>query len=191
MAKVHRHCHPEAESFHIADIRFRRAVVAQPTMQFSNMSAYFAFRHYDIAAPVFFSCLRYFFNIRLTLAEAERLKPLETIVGRQIAGINDLRSWSKENATFQAAMASGRGPRAVCNAIYVLCNETSIDEGSAQAIMEQMVAAWERRCGDIIAAQSRAEHSPEALAYVEGLGSIMAGHKSWIARSRRYAGLDL
>lgn len=132
------------------------------------------------------SLMRFSMNLRVSPEELVSVQPIEQNVAKHLSVLNDILSWDKELLAAQTGHPEGS---ALCSAVQVLAQETSLTYAAAKRVLWVMCREWEYE-HDYLVEQRRSdgEHPPsENLSkYIEGLEYQVSGNELWSKTTFRY-----
>lgn len=138
-------------------------------------------RHHSLLSAL----MRFSMAIQLTPEELETMVPLERNCSKQISVVNDIYSWDKE---LLASLTGHEEGSALCSAVQVLSNETSMDIAASKRVLWSMVREWEFVHDQLVAERMASPNgcSGEVKRYMKGLEYQMSGNEIWSKTTLRY-----
>lgn len=125
-------------------------------------------------------------ELRLTLEEIDFMQPLEQNCARHLSVLNDIMSWDKEYLAHQTGHPEGS---AICSAVQVLFQETSLPHSSCKRVLWAMCREWELQHDALLEQLESSQWialSKSVKEYVKGLGYQISGNELWSRTTLRY-----
>ncbi|CEJ91140.1 hypothetical protein VHEMI06873 [[Torrubiella] hemipterigena] len=159
---------------------FMRAQTDKARLSIREMGEYLDYRERDVGKA---SILHGYPTFPEELAAVHRI---EQNCAKHLSVLNDIMSWEKEYAAYLTGHPEGS---AICSAVQVLANATSLPFGSCTRILWVMCREWEAEHNDLVA-KVQAE-TPNGLSerlklYIKGLEYQMSGNEHWSLATLRY-----
>ena len=130
--------------------------------------------------------MRFSMDLHLTEEEISSVHPIEQNCAKHLSVLNDILSWDKEYLAAQTGHPEGS---AICSAVQVLSDETSIPYSAAKRVLWVMCREWEFQ-HEVLVENRRQDKSlspTEALlTYIKGLEYQMSGNELWSKTTLRY-----
>ena len=114
------------------------------------------------------------------------MKTLEQNCSKQISVVNDVYSWEKE---VYASQTGHREGSALCSAVKVLANETSLNTHAAKRVLWSLIREWEQTHDELAAERvANPDGCSQAVKdYIKGLEYQMSGNELWSKTTLRYS----
>lgn len=129
---------------------------------------------------------RFTMKLHLSKEEIASVQPIEKNCARHLAVVNDIMSWEKELAASRTGHPEGA---AICSAVQVLADETSLPVSASKRILWMLCREWELQHEMLVAKrQADVENLPsgDLMLYIKGLEYQISGNELWSKTSRRY-----
>ena len=131
--------------------------------------------------------MRFSMGLQLSASELASLVPLEKNCAKQISVVNDIYSWEKE---VRAAQTGHQEGSALCSAVQVLANETSLGIEASKRVLWLMVREWELVHEELVVEMEQAGCSEAVRDYMKGLEYQMSGNEEWSRTNPRYINVE-
>lgn len=124
--------------------------------------------------------------LNLDREELATMKTFEQNCSKQISVVNDVFSWEKE---VYASQTGHREGSALCSAVKVLADETSLSTHAAKRVLWSLIREWEQTHDELAAER---EANPDGCSqtvkdYIKGLEYQMSGNELWSKTTLRYS----
>lgn len=118
--------------------------------------------------------------------ELAAMKTLEQNCSKQISVVNDVYSWEKE---VYASRTGHREGSALCSAVKVLADGTSLNIHAAKRVLWSLIREWEQTHDELAAERvSSPDGCSQAVKdYIKGLEYQMSGNELWSKTTLRYS----
>lgn len=132
------------------------------------------------------SLMRFSMGLHVTREELSAVVPIEQNCAKHLSVVNDILSWDKELAAAQTGHVEGS---AVCSAVQVLSDESSLPYSAAKRVLWVMCREWESQHAVLMDELRQSWGSPlseSLLTYIKGLEYQMSGNELWSKTTLRY-----
>lgn len=126
-------------------------------------------------------------GLNMTPKELGGMTLLERNCSKQISVVNDIYSYEKELRASQSGHPEGS---ALCNAVTILADGTSLSIAGSKRVLWAMTREWEDVHNELVAEKVAEECSQAAKDYMKGLEFQMSGNELWSKTTPRYHKLD-
>ncbi|KAK2053026.1 Aristolochene synthase in complex with 12,13 Difluorofarnesyl diphosphate [Colletotrichum caudatum] len=165
---------------------FMRAQTDKARLSVRGMGPYLIYREKDVGKALLCSLMRFSMGLRLTSQELASVQPIEQNVAKHLSVLNDILSWDKELLAAQTGHPEGS---ALCSAVQVLADETSLTYAAAKRVLWVMCREWEYEHEYLVERRSHDLKSPPSeglIQYIKGLEYQMSGNELWSKTTLRY-----
>ncbi|EFW98420.1 aristolochene synthase [Grosmannia clavigera kw1407] len=111
---------------------FMRAQTDKARLSIRGMGPYLVYREKDVGKALLCSLMRYSMGLYVTPEELASVQSIEQNAAKHLSVLNDIMSWDKEYAAAQTGHPEGS---ALCSAVQVLADETSITYDAAKRVL--------------------------------------------------------
>lgn len=125
-------------------------------------------------------------ELHLTPDELAAVHPVEQNCAKHLSVLNDIMSWEKE---YQAYLTGHPEGSAICSAVQVLSDETSLPYSACKRILWVMCREWELQHDFLVEKlQKEFNYKPggNVMQYVKGLEYQISGNEQWSVTTPRY-----
>jgi len=125
-------------------------------------------------------------GLHVTPDEIASVQPLEKNCAKHLSVLNDVMSWDKEYMQSQTGHPEGS---AICSAVQVLSDETSLPYESSKRVLWALCREWEHRHVFLVKERWRQDLlgvSENVALYIKGLEYQMGGNEVWSRTTLRY-----
>jgi aristolochene synthase len=126
-------------------------------------------------------------DLHLTQEELAGMTSLERNCSKQISMVNDIFSWEKE---LQASKTGHKEGSALCTAVKVLADETSLSIKASKRVLWSMAREWENLHDEMVAEKVAHNCTQATRDYMQGLQYQMSGNELWSRTTLRYNNLE-
>jgi len=168
---------------------FMRAQTDKARATMKELGQYLEYRERDVGKALLSALMRFAYNIHLTQEELDSVRVHEENCSKQISVVNDIYSFEKELIASKTGHVEGS---ALCSAVNILAEETSLAYESAKKCLWTMVREWEDRHDEIVEERCNASQgcTDDVKMYMKGLEYQMSGNEEWSRTTLRYIGVD-
>lgn len=128
-------------------------------------------------------------GLHVTPEELASVQPIEQNAAKHLSVLNDIMSWDKEYAAAQTGHPEGS---ALCSAVQVLADETSITYAAAKRVLWPLCREWEYEHDRLVNLRKQSSEFPPSenlLQYIRGLEYQISGNEQWSMTTPRYNSL--
>ena len=121
--------------------------------------------------------------------EIASVQPVEKNCAKHLAVLNDILSWDKEYLAYQTGHPEGS---AICSAVQVLSDETSLPFSASKRVLWHMCREWEIQHSYLVEKRETDTAFPPSAnltAYMKGLEYQISGNELWSKTTLRYNSL--
>lgn len=125
-------------------------------------------------------------DLHVTPDEIASVQNIEQNCAKHLSVLNDILSWDKEYRAYQTGHPEGS---AICSAVQVLADETSLSYASCKRVLWVMCREWEARHEYLVAKRQTDSALPfgeNLRLYVKGLEYQISGNELWSLTTLRY-----
>jgi aristolochene synthase len=154
-----------------------------------NLGQYLDYREKDVGKALLSALMCFTMALHLTHDEYNSVRASERNCAKQISIVNDICSWEKELQQSRTGHAEGS---ALCCAVQIMADETSLGIPSAKRLLWAMAREWSER-HDALVARREADPfgcSDAVKAYMKGLEYQMSGNEEWSLSTLRYINME-
>jgi aristolochene synthase len=130
--------------------------------------------------------MRFSMALNVTPEEIASVQAIEKNCAKHLSVLNDIMSWDKEYITYQTGHPEGS---AICSAVQVLSDETSLPYTACKRVLWVMCREWETQ-HDLLVANREADGnfppSDGLQMYIKGLEYQISGNELWSMTTLRY-----
>lgn len=124
--------------------------------------------------------------LHLTPEELASVQRIEKNCAKHLSVLNDIMSWDKEYIAYQTGHPEGS---AICSAVQVLSDETSLPYTSCKRVLWAMCREWETHHELLVANRAVDREFPlgdRLRLYIKGLEYQISGNELWSMTTLRY-----
>nr|POE75184.1 aristolochene synthase [Quercus suber]POE94735.1 aristolochene synthase [Quercus suber] len=165
---------------------FMRAQTDKARLTIKGMGPYLIYREKDVGKALLCALMRFSMGLQVTREELASAEPIEQNCAKHLSVLNDILSWDKEYIAAQTGHPEGS---AICSAVQVLSDETSISFSAAKRVLWVMCREWELQHIHLFEKRCQDQTSPPSeslLRYIKGLEYQMSGNELWSKTTLRY-----
>ncbi|KAE8342149.1 hypothetical protein BDV24DRAFT_162700 [Aspergillus arachidicola] len=165
---------------------FMRAQTDKARLTIKEMGPYLVYREKDVGKALLCALMRFSMELYITPQELSSVQPLEQNCAKHLSVLNDIMSWDKEYLAYQTGHPEGS---AICSAVQVLSDETSLPYEACKRVLWVMCREWEHQHVLLVEeAEADVNFPPsESLrAYIKGLEYQISGNELWSVTTLRY-----
>lgn len=130
--------------------------------------------------------MRFSMELHISPEEIASVREIEQNCAKHLSVVNDIMSWDKEYLACQTGHPEGS---AICSAVQVLADETSLSHSACKRILWVMCREWENR-HEVLVAKRQADgavpYGENLKLYVKGLEYQISGNELWSLTTLRY-----
>lgn len=126
-------------------------------------------------------------NLHVTPDELASVQPIEQNCAKHISVLNDILSWDKEYMASQTGHPEGS---AICSAVQVVSDETSLSYPASKRVLWAMCREWELQHEVLVQrrqSDSGLGFSDSLARYIKGLEYQLSGNELWSRTTYRYS----
>ena len=130
--------------------------------------------------------MRFSMGLRVSAEELASVQPIEQNVAKHLSVLNDILSWDKKLLAAQTGHPEGS---ALCSAVQVLADETSLPYAAAKRVLWVLCREWEYEHEHLVEKRRRDENFPpdgNLMRYIKGLEYQISGNEIWSKTTLRY-----
>lgn len=130
--------------------------------------------------------MRFSMDLHLTPEQLNSVEPIEQNCAKHLSVLNDIFSWEKELLASQTGHSEGS---AICSAVQVLSEETSLSCAASKRVLWIMCREWELTHNIMTAKRRESKNmacTEDLLTYMKGLEYQISGNEIWSATTLRY-----
>ena len=131
--------------------------------------------------------MRFSMGLRMTSKELSGMRDLERNCSKHISIVNDIYSWEKE---FRASQRGHEEGSALCTAVKILADGTSLSIEGSKRVLWAMAREWEATHDGMVADKVARDCTHAERDYMKGLKYQMSGNELWSKTTPRYHKLD-
>ncbi|KAB8209383.1 Aristolochene synthase in complex with 12,13 Difluorofarnesyl diphosphate [Aspergillus parasiticus] len=165
---------------------FMRAQTDKARLTIKEMGPYLVYREKDVGKALLCALMRFSMELYITPQELSSVQPLEQNCAKHLSVLNDIMSWDKEYLAYQTGHPEGS---AICSAVQVLSDETSLPYEACKRVLWVMCREWEHQHVLLVEEAEADVNFPlsESLrAYIKGLEYQISGNELWSVTTLRY-----
>ncbi|KAE9574241.1 Aristolochene synthase [Colletotrichum fructicola] len=165
---------------------FMRAQTDKARLSIRGMGPYLIYREKDVGKALLCSLMRFSMGLRVSPEELASAQPIEQNVAKHLSVLNDILSWDKE---FLAAQTGHPEGSALCSAVQVLADETSLTYAAAKRVLWVMCREWEYEHDYLVQRRRQDKEFPPSdnlMQYIKGLEYQISGNEIWSKTTLRY-----
>ncbi|KAH8807827.1 Aristolochene synthase in complex with 12,13 Difluorofarnesyl diphosphate [Xylogone sp. PMI_703] len=159
---------------------FMRAQTDKERLAINGMGPYLEYREKDVGKALLCALMRFSMDLRLTEDQLKSMAEIEQNCAKHLSVLNDIYSWEKELRASKTGHSEGS---AICSAVQVLSNETSLPYASAKTVLWAICRGWE---SNHVALAEKLPTDRDIQIYVKGLEYQISGNEQWSATTSRY-----
>lgn len=130
--------------------------------------------------------MRFAMELHVSPDELASIQEIEQNCAKHLSVVNDIMSWDKEYLAYQTGHPEGS---ALCSAVQVLSQETTLSYAACKRVLWVMCREWEHQHA-LLESRRFADGSlpcRENLGlYIKGLEYQMSGNELWSLTTQRY-----
>ncbi|PKY00095.1 Aristolochene synthase in complex with 12,13 Difluorofarnesyl diphosphate [Aspergillus campestris IBT 28561] len=165
---------------------FMRAQTDKSRLTIKEMGPYLTYREKDVGKALLCSLMRFSMELHITPEEIASVREIEQNCAKHLSVVNDIMSWDKEYLAYQTGHPEGS---AICSAVQVLADETSLSHAACKRVLWVMCREWENR-HEVLVAKRQTDgavpYGDNLKLYVKGLELQISGNELWSLTTLRY-----